>query len=116
MLSRMASFTLCLALCACGMQGASTVPSGDRIPDSTAKIFSYQCARSPSKTMTKARQSAFCTCFVRELQRTMSNGELLAVGKVVQTASSSAARTEAVFGDPRIRHATTSCLNEAFGG
>jgi hypothetical protein len=106
---------LVLLLAACAPQQQSSVPSNDRIPDSMRKILVDSCQKKGG--LSPEKQAAFCSCVGSELQRTMSADDLYSIGLATRASGPDEAKMgDVVMQDQRVRHATTACLNAAYGG
>jgi hypothetical protein len=105
------------ALAACGgVQRASTVPSGDRLPDSVIDRVEDDCRHQPDESLPPEVRDRMCFCVAREYQRTMPAKDAFAFGQAFRAAGDDpVARNRLVMNNEMTRQALATCVNEVFG-
>jgi hypothetical protein len=105
------------ALAACGgAQRASTVPSGDRLPDSVIDRVEDDCRHEPDDSMPPEVLDRMCFCVAREYQRTMPAKDAFAFGEAVRAVGDDAvARNRLIMNNQTARQAVVTCVDEVLG-
>jgi hypothetical protein len=105
------------ALAACsGAQRASTVPSGDRLPDSLINQVEEECRQKPDESLPPEARDRMCFCVAREYQRTMPAKDAFAFGQAFRAAGDDPiARNRLVMKNETTRQVMVTCANEVFG-
>lgn len=104
-----------LLLACTDAQHASTVPSGDRIPDSFAARAEDGCRASPGNTLPPEVRNQICSCVAREMQRTISMKDTIAFGQQLNAVGDEVAKNRVILGNEAIRQIMVTCVNQVIG-
>jgi hypothetical protein len=105
-------FSLALVACAPAQQ-PHTIATEDRFPNSLADMATTKCKVEPRPSFTPEDNATLCSCVVREMQRTMSMKEVLAVDEAKETAGPDiAAKNHVLMSYDKVRRIVATCINE----
>jgi hypothetical protein len=107
--------SLASTLAACTAAQQVEVPANDRIPDSAITRGMGSCVKGAS-SLPQEDRAPLCTCVFREVQRTMSAQEVLALHEAIEAAGAdNAAQNRALIRNDKARLVLVACVNEIYG-